>query len=835
MKLLIWAICIALAVTLIVVVGGYLYLKSTVSKYDGELKVKGLNAPVEILRDSYGVPHIFAENDHDAFFALGYCMAQDRLFQMEMVKYIAQGKLSEIMGPSTIWSDKYARFIQSTIDSKVALGSQRPETLAALNAYLGGVNFHIENRREPLPFEFTALGFKPKKWKPEEMSAVIVFGSWDFGGGRIWKDLLRGAITEKVGEEMAQQILVGHSAGYPTAIPEGESYYPGFQESSSSESDLGFNQSQKNEMPGSIHKLLSATDYFESILQPLGLASTGEACNSFVISSDLSETGKPILGHDCHNPFAVPSLWYEAHLVTPDMNVSGYTRPCSFTFAGGQNEHLAWVFTDGADDSADVYIEKIDPDNPNRYLYKGEWHEMQIRKEIIKVKGSENVEFILRSTHHGPVLNDIFTEEHEDLIAGKPDSTVFSVRWAAPDLVQNVAITQFISKAKSVDEFIELMEMINVPAINWVFADTNGDIGFFYGSGIPIRKGFDGSIPVPGWTGEYEWEGYVPASELPQAKNPNMGFFNTSNSKPASDDYPYSLGKNFSPPDRLTRVRQIIKETVEEKGKFGIEDSQKIFKDVYVAMASEMVPHILSSLEGRTLSDQEKKAVGRLSSWNYMAEKDEVAPAIFRATYLKIVENTFSERLGDDLYKRFAREERMTSLALRNLLTQKDSSWFDNPKTREIESRDTAFSKSFKEGVSYLEEKLGSNVDGWLLGNAQTLTLRHPFAEKAAFLSPLLNIGPYPVSGGLNTPYPGGYSRSNPFETTDGSNERFVIDLSDRRNSKIIYMPGLSENFMSPHYDDQADMWYEFKFRPFMLYRDQVEQDAKYVMKMTPE
>jgi len=814
-----WIAGIILFIVIIIVVAGCLYLNSTVPEYDGSLSVSGIQAPVEIIRDLSGVPHIYAEADEDVYFSLGYAMAQDRLFQMEMIRLVSQGRLSEIMGKATLKVDKLYRTVFSTLDVKRIQEAMDPKVRRTVEAFTRGINFYLEHREEPLSFEFLLLRHEPEQWKPEDIMSIYFFYCWMFSHS-MKNELLHAAAIDQVGDIMAQDLFQDYNDGYPATISDRRSY-----------SDMRIRYSHlKNvrEVASIAKEILPVLSRADDVLTSIGFSKTHMACNSVVISGKISRTGKPILFQDCHNPFSIPPLWYEAHLVTPKMNASGYVIVCTPYIFAGQNEHLAWVFTAGLSDDADFYLEKMHPKDNRKYYFKGRWEKVAVKREVIKVKGVDDITMEIRVTRHGPIIDDVVSD-----YTRIPPSKALSMRWGLTDLYKGLEAPYHFERAKGADDFIAAVKRYKYPAINWIYADDSGAIGYFYGAGIPIRKGFDGKLPVPGWKGEFEWQGYVPSDKQPQVRNPFSGFINTSNAMPARV-YPFRIG-NFVPPDRLTRVREIIESIVNEKGYFTVEDAHRIFSDCFVLMARELVPLMIQSLEGETLSVNEKKVLEKLTVWDFVSDKEGIAPAVFQVLLVRMVENTFSVRLGKTLYSEYIKSKSMPVKGLRKVMLDENSPWFDDPGTPTKESRSNILNKSFKEAIAYLDREMGSDVEDWKLGDLMPLTLKHPFSGKVPFLSLLTDIGPYPMDGGLITPYNSSYRIENPFFIVGGSTNRFVVDFADRHNSKIIAMPGISGNFMSPHYDDQMYKWYNFKFRPFMLYRDQVEKDKEYTTKLIPQ
>jgi len=831
MKILKWSAAVIFILAVVVSISIYVFLKQTVPDYDGEVTIQGLHAPVEIIRDKWGIPNISAQNEEDAYFALGYAMAQDRLFQMVVMKLLAQGRLSELLGESLISSDKFFRVWGAAYDlDKLDQVTRESGVFSSFNSFAKGINSYINDPQGLLPVEFYLLGYQPKEFTIKDLGALILIFEWT-NSTALKNEPLKAAIIREVGAEMGQDLFVDHNRNDPTTIPENEPPYPGFRKPL----ERSARSENKNITAGTdnIEKILLETiACVDKILESKGISKSLGACNNLVISGEKTVSGKPIVVHDFHYPYMIPSYLWEAHLNTPELKMGGIFF-VGFPFVvAGSNEHMAWAFTAGASDAIDFYIEKLHPDEPNKYLYKGKYEEMEIKKEIIKVKGSDDVTFTVRKTRHGPIMDDILKNE----VKSQSPGTVLSMRMALTDSYLEGEALYRMNRAKTVDEFLAGAKLYKRPDMNWVHADTKGDIGFYFGSAIPIRNGSDGSVPVPGWTGEFDWQGYVSPEKHPQIRNPKSGFINTSNSKPVSDLYPFSLGNEFIGADRLRRVREIIDKTISDNGKFSINDADKIFQDVQIVMARDWIPVMLSALKENSLNPREKEALDSLRKWNFDSKKEQVAPLVFQAILISMVRNAFADRLGETYYELYIKTPTQVMKALKHIMLTENSPWFDDPSTSVIEGRTNFLFVSFKDAVTLLEEKIGDNVDDWRLGKLLTLTLKNSLNDSMPFAAPLFNVETLPMDGGWTVPRAAHYSLNNPFEATSGTQTRFAVDLSDFMTGKIISMPGISGHFMSPHYDDQVKMWYELKFRPFgLLNRGPSTKDGKYLLKLLPE
>ena len=789
MRVFKWIIGILFGSVLVIFVGIYVYLKSTLPDYNGEITVPGIIKPVEIIRDFYGMPHIYAQTDADVYFALGYCMAQDRLFHMDLTRRAARGKLAEILGKDLVPVDKFFRTVTAGKSFEEIAAAYTADTRSASKAYAAGVNHFIEHHQGPLPIEFTILGYAPEPWQPSDGVAVHYAMAVDLNTA-FGIELLHAAVIEKVGKNMAQEIFPDYAEGYPLIIPEG----------------------------------LATLELLKTLNLAKALRGTegGGASNSWVVSGKKSTTGKPILANDPHLDYSAPGIWYEAHLVSPSMNVSGAVLPGIPYVIIGANEHVAWGFTNVMADDADFYIEKINPANPDQYEFMGRWEDMTIKEEIIRVKQVDDVKFKVRLTRHGPIVDEINQYKESQ-------NTAIAMRWTAYETLQSNPFYD-LNTARSIDDIEKAAAYYRCPGQNWVYADDKGNIGFWAAVAIPVRDGFSGALPVPGWDGQHEWKGYVPTQEQPHLRNPARGWIATANNKHVSDDYPYPISHFYTMPDRFVRIKQMI--TAGQK--FDSQDFANMQADFHVVLAREWVPMMLDALAGKQFSENEKKALAALKNWNFVADIQNVGSTVFHATVNEMIKNTFKKRLGADLYGQYIRNDDVVFNAMRNLIAAGQSRWFDDPDTAKREGIGDLIAKSFTEAMIYLEGRMGSNVDDWKWGDLHTLTFYHPFGKSSSLMGYFLNIGPNPIGGSMATVNPQPYKLSEPWEGYHGASLRYIIDFANRQNSRRVIPAGISGNFMSPHYDDQAELWRTGKYRPFVLDRKSVEADARYKLKMVP-
>jgi len=792
MKFIKWFLGILVALVLIIVVVAIGYLKSTLPEYEGEVAAPRLSDDVEIIRDSYGMAHIYASNDLDLAFAFGYATAQDRLFQLDMIRRAGTGRLSEILGESLVPADKYFRTIWAATTLEEALETYDPEVQEALESFIAGVNFYIEHHEGPYPPEFLLLGYEPDPLTPEDVMGIFFYMAWD-QNYPIESELLHAAIIEVVGEELADELYVDFPSGYPTIIPEGALYYSRVTED-----------------------ILNAMITVRDTAGISGLP----ASNNWAVSPEKSETGEAIFANDPHVGVAVPSMFYEAHLVTPTMNVSGSTVVGLPAIVVGANEHVAWGVTNVSADDADFYIERINPDNPNQYEYLGQWEDMVIKTETISVKDTEDVTFDIRITRHGPIIDDF------DKYDG-PEGYSISLRWVAVDFPNSPQAMYYANRATDINELEEALGFYKAWGANFVYADDQGNIGFWMGMGIPIRDGFTGGLPLPGWDGKHEWSGYLATELQPHMQNPPAGWIATANNKTAGDEFPYYISANFATPDRYVRISEMI----EEKEKLGVEDFKRMQADSVVLLARDWVPLLLLALSDQELTDTEARAMELLENWDYTSPPESAEAAVFHAFVQNLMENIFMNRLGDDLYSAYiGNNKNIPFNSLRAMIDRGESPWFDDPTTDGIEDMNAVFVKSFHEGIAYLEVALAPDPDFWKWGDLHTVILYHPFGKKSALMGRFMNIGPFPVGGSIFTVNPTVYHVDQPWEMYNGAGLRHIIDLSDENDSYRIIPGGVNGNFMSPYYDDQAQMWVHNEYRPFVLEREEVEKDAVHTL-----
>ncbi|MBL7202336.1 MAG: penicillin acylase family protein [Anaerolineae bacterium] len=771
------------ATVLVALLGLFIHLRGTLPKVSGTVTVDALDGHVEVVRDQDGVPHIFAASDHDAFYALGYVHAQDRLWQMEMQRRIGAGRLSEVLGGAALDTDKFLRTLGTYRAAVEAWPALAPKSQAALVAYAAGVNAWLDGRHS-LPIEFTLLGFKPEPWTVYDSLVWAKMMAWDLGGNYS-EELLRAQLAQAVGPERAGELLPPYPADGTTILAAAQV------------------------APRVAEALLSLGAHLESSLQ-LGGVHVGS--NNWVISGTRTESGLPLLANDPHLGAQIPSIWYLAELQGGDLHVVGATLPGLPSVVIGHNEHIAWGVTNLVPDVQDLYVERINPENPNQYQVSGEWVDMTVLSEPIYVKGrSEPIPWAARSTRHGPLISDV---------SGKAPSPV-ALRWTALD-PGDTTMDSFlqVNYASDWDEFVHAMRSYVAPSQNFVYADREGNIGYFGPGHIPIRDKGDGTLPIPGWDGEYEWSAWIPFEELPQAFNPEAGYIATANNRVVDDDYPYHIGSDWAPPYRAQRISELIEEKSAGDERISVQDVMDIQADQRSAQVSELLPLLL---QVEPADDRQARALEVLQGWDGTSSADSVPAAIYESWLMYLGRVVFEDDLHGDLYQDLANRHHATFLF--NITAQPDNPWCDNLLTTPQEGCVDAARAALERALDDLEERAGKKMSGWNWGRFHRTQYPHnPLSQvralRAFFHRQIANGGNTHTVNVAPVRYTEAYSQYHV------PSYRQIVDLSDLANSAYMHTTGQSGNPLSAHYDDLIKRHQAVEYLPMTFGRVTVSGDT---------
>ncbi len=791
MKKIITIICIVL---FLAGAGGavYLYLlsRSGLPDYDRHLKMPGLSRPVTVYRDQHAVPHIYAANKTDLYLATGYCMAQDRMWQMDLLRRVTTGRLSEIFGEKMVKADILFRSLRITDKSRDILQTLSPELKNYITAFSQGINRYLAEHEDDLPFEFKILGYTPDPWQPVHSANLIGYMAWDLAAG--WDiEIVLHRLREKVGEKLVNElapVLDNHGVTYP---------------------DDGTTALLDN-----LHERLSAA---QTAMRKTG-GPIFNASNNWAVSGAKSRTGSPLLENDMHLGLNAPGIWMQMHqVIEGELNVTGVALPGAPFVISGHNRDIAWGMTNVMVDNLDFYMEKINPENPDQYFFKGKPRPIATRKETIQIKGGESQVHEIRFTHHGPLVSEL---------KGIGETAV-SMRWLGNDDSNELLGVYLLNTAANWEQFKKALENFVAVSQNVVYADREGNIGLFCAAGIPIRPGNRGDIVFPGWTGEHEWQGSVPFSELPFTFNPAKGYVASANYKIA-DNFPYYISKwTFCRPDRLERINELL----ESKEKFSVADFQRMQTDTVSKLPQPLVDGIVTAVTADgELTGPAKEAVDALREWDFSMDAQSPAAAVFETFYLAFVQNTFADQMGPDLYKKYIKNKSAVKYAVEQIW-QTESGWFDDTDTREQETFSDIVRKSFADAVGFLTETFGSDAAAWKWGDLHQLTLKHPMGD-VKILDMLfgLNEGPHPVGGSTHTIPQLSYNYTDPYRIVHGPSQRHVYDLSDWDKSLSVIPTGNSGIPASRHYCDQTRLYIEGKLHPDYVSRPKIEGSAVYKM-----
>ncbi len=785
----------------------------------GRLRLQGLRDRVEIIRDKWGVPHIYAQNDEDVFFAQGFVHAQDRLWQMELNRRLPSGRLSEVVGQVALDTDQLMRIIGLHRAAKNDWMHAPEETVLALNAYARGVNAFLDTNQNKLPLEFTLLRFKPESWRPLDSLAWVKMMAW--GQGLNWDaELLRAAILDKLGPERTAKLL-GADIADTNPIILNHTPIPGFDR---------------------LVAELRDAKKFLNLTAPVGMS------NNWVVDGTKSVTGKPLLANDPHLPLQMPSLWYETHLSTPEWQAAGVSLPGVPLIVIGHNAEIAWGVTNAFVDAQDLYVEQFDPQDATRYRVKDGWAKANVVREEIRVKGEKEPRALdVTLTRHGPVMNAL-TPHTSDANAPR-----LALKWVGYDASRSLSAGLKLMRAKNWDAFRDALRDWTDPALSFVYADRAGNIGYQLAGNTPIRKKGKGATPVPGWNDEYEWTGFVPFDELPQTYNPAQHLVATANNCVVGMEYKHHLSLDTMNGFRAKRIIDLLN----AKEKLSADDYARIQKDVYCipaetfqrltrAFASDIVMH--PALRGRGMSARD--ALALLDAWDCNLTADSVAGALYETTLYFAMQRLYKPWLGDHLTDTFigvgfhpllhpvtsAYIDRAYLVALR-ILQNEESEWM-------IASKDSARDESgnaltsvdilahaLNDALKFLETNIAFDMKKWQWGKLHRANFDHALGAVKP-LDKIFSRGPFPYGGDTSTVWQAGFIPKMPIpdNAVFTASWRQIMDVSDWDNSRGVHPTGQSGHPASRHYDDQMRLWLEGKHHPLLWSRDQVLQNKEGIL-----
>jgi penicillin amidase len=799
---------------------GFWLARKSLPQIEGSIQVRGLNAPVMVYRDANGVPHIFAQSLGDAAFTQGYVTAQDRLWQMDLFRRSALGELSEILGEVTLRIDE--RHCRMGFREAVA---SAVETLDAASAkiverYAAGVNAFINSHQDNLPIEFRLLRYKPRPWTSADTLSISLMMSETLN--HTWeRDIFRGKLAEKFGPEILKDLYPTHTLYDLPLVGTDSPALNRPQRVLSSPSSEELMRSEKlmpAKVPGtpSRRSSLAATllwafasvksqETLIGFLEGLDNAKSGigVGSNNWVVDGAHSATGKPLLANDPHLEHSIPSIWYQTHLHSPEINVIGVTFPGAPGIVLGHNERIAWGATNLNPDVQDVFLEQFDSERGTHYFVNGHWVEAQVREETIQIKDRPAEILRVLVTRHGPIMR-------------RKGSIGEALKWTALE-VQGIGLPFLrVDAAANWTEFVDALREFYGPVQNFVYADIDGNIGFYNAGKIPIRRSGVGNVPVPGSTDNYEWVGYIPFEELPHLYNPPEGFIATANQRITGDTYPYLIGSDWEAPFRFARIRELLK----SKPSFSRDDFLKMQSDVSSEANRILASFVVRASENFPSQNQMvKAALERLKSGDFIATPDNLETTIIEALRSQLEEALLKNVLGEQ-WKDY--DSAMKPIFLENQLRERPPRWLPSG----FKSYDELLIRSLEEVCHNQSATYNSpDVTTWKWGRHYPVLFTHPLGRIWP-LGRLFNVGPFQQPG----------TKLTVKQTTSrlGPSMRMVVDFADIDHSYNNLTLGESGQPFSPYYDNQVTHWLEAKSYPMLFTDEAVKRSAVKVLTLRP-
>src|SRR6056297_3686779 len=770
---------------------GYQTFYKQLPDHSGVTGVSGLQNPVDVHRDPYGVPYIFADSEADLYFAVGYLHAQDRLWQLTLAQIMAEGRFSEFLGEPFIEIDKHQRTLGIWRTAESILGETSPQMLRKLESYSDGINTYVSQNRRKLPIEMTLLGISPIEWTPTHSIAVSRLMAWD--QNIQWKsEIALALLSAEIGQARVNQLLPGQ-------------YNRGF---------TSIHHTDGQSVASVAKEFLEIDDTIKQMMQNNGAA---VGSNAWAVNGDLTTSGSPLLAGDPHMGLSIPGNWYELHASTPDFSITGATIPGAPFVVLGQNEHLAWSITNMMADDTDFYLIQNNPNNVNQYVADTSngvavFEDYEWQQEIIRVKDADDVLFRIPHTRHGPIINNI----HPD--GGNIGVKPVAMRWNGHDISHELQAMYDMNRAKSLDDDTDARRQFGSPVMNFIYADNRDNVARIGAGRLPAR--FDDAINFrEGWDPDQDWNEWIPFERLPREINPESGYVANANNRVVTDTSPYYIGRFWASDSRISRIEFLI----EENDSMNINTMQIMQSDIFSEHAAELTEVLLPLLRNSQQDNEFETVLTYLENWDFRYRVNSTAATIFDLFFLKLSDRILSQDIPEELMEGIYRLEYIPVRMMKEILTD-GSSYFNIANEETEQFRLNTVRAAMTETIEQLTNQLGSEAFSWRWESVHTLTLRPPLLGEISdnpespetlglIVRNLLSKGPYPVSGHGMTINKGEYSWNNPFAVTLGPSIRRIIDFSETYRSLSVLPTGQSGNPLSANYGDQTDMWLDGRYR----------------------
>lgn len=786
-------------------------LKKSIPDYNAEIITTAIKNKIEVYRDKNAIPLIKAENDEDVAFAIGYLHAQERLFQMDIARRAGEGRLSEILGSKLLPIDKMFRSMEIKKIAVESFPKLNPLSKKILIAFSNGVNEFIKNAKGKYQIEFDILGYDPYPWKPEHSLIIAKLMGWELNISW-WTDIVFSQFVQKIGEEKAKELIPHFPENAPTIIPQ-----------------------YLKELSNISSNLIEVDRQYRNVV---GFIGTHIGSNNWVVNSNKSITGKPIIANDPHLAFSQPGKWYFVMIRSKEWNAEGFSLPGLPSIVIGKNNNIAWAMTNVMADDADFYIEKIDS-SKTKYFFDNQWRPLIIYKDTIKVKDSSDVVFEIKKTHRGPLINEI--HPYKKLFPKNEDEIpTMSMRWTGFEFSDEVYSSILLNKAKNWNDFNEALKYFTIPGQNFIYADFNNNIGYVCAVKLPIRKNNSPTLVYDGTTSNSDWIGFVPFEQLPKLFNPPQNFIATANNKTIKN-YPYHISNLWEPSSRIDRITELLL----SKERFSVDDFMNFQMDFVSPYAREITKFILNAFDNVKIKDKNLMTTIELfNNWNYDFNKNSQTPTIYSFFLKNLIKNIWGDELNDDLLREFVFVANIPYRKVLEVLNN-GSSFIDDINTKHVETKEEIIRKSLIDALTELENKYGKNIEEWQWGNIHQVHFKHMFNGKSKIIDKMINVGPFPIGGDGTTIFNTEYSFSDLFskqeETQDltkrkkfenylGPSMRYIFDFSQPEYLYFVLPTGQAGHFMSENYKDMNELWLKGNYIKLNLDENNFIKTAKYKM-----
>ncbi|MCR8969059.1 penicillin acylase family protein [Facklamia sp. 7083-14-GEN3] len=747
----------------------YVTARSSMAKLDGDLQLAGLTEEVVVTRDEVGIPTITAKNDQDLYFAQGFVQAQDRLFQMDMARRQASGRLSEVVGEAAIENDKKFLLFDLRQAAERSLKAYSEESMDVIEAYTAGVNQYIDYAKEhnTLPYEFKILGYQPEEWTVVDSLTIGKYMAYDLGGHFDYQAFNNWVLND-LGEEIFTELneaAVAEDEDIEEIIAINKQY------------QIGVNEE----------------------MAALELPDVYNGSNNWVLAGDKTKSGQPILADDPHLGLSTPSVWYQMVLKSPTQSVSGVI------FAGipgiilGNNEDIAWGVTNYGPDVQDLYIEKRNPNAPSQFELDGEYYPAEVVNHQIKVKGQDPIDYKIEYSKNGIIV--------DDLVKIKNPNTSVSMRWTAHEASNELDAILTLNKASNWEEFEEGLLNFKTPAQNFVYADKEGNIAMKSNGNIPIRKKGNGILLVPGYDSGFGWDGYIDFDQLPREVNPEKGYLATANVQ-TDNELDYHTSNIYAEPYRMNRIDQILSQDKQ----FTVQDMKDLQMDIQNLAAEEFLTNFLDNMDTSII---DANILKELEDWDRKDSKDSLAALVFNKWLYKTQSYLFENVMSEEAFEFMKYKDHYAHNILRKVFDGQESQLVER-----LGGIQTVLENSYKETIEALKEKQGDNPANWKWGQSHKLYFKHPLAGASPILDRFFSPEKVEVSGSKYTVMAAREDEED--SVNHGASWRFVYDVSSGLGEHIV-APGQSGHFMSDYYQNQVDHWIEGEYTEVDLQAIQVD------------